>query len=177
MKRPRAIFRFSRFGCARIGEMLACRSGKEGPVDALEDTGLDQHSKSKHIHKHQKGYRVRVWLNGRDCVGPLRVTLERAQQDLARVHACRGWVTKKAKLLELLKAAGNGVVRRGGRKPVPCAGVPKVAAVVVASCGAGSVGGMVSKPLPYGWYSKRASKRPLKEMRAALRKRVLRTRM
>ena len=109
------------------------------------------------------------------------------------MHACRGWVTKKAKLLELLKAAGNGVVRRGGRKPVPCAGVeaekeladhvvpadgvPKVAAVVVASCGAGSVGGMVSKPLPYGWYSKRGSKKPLKETRAALGKRVLRTRM
>ena len=87
------------------------------------------------------------------------------------MHACSGWVTQKAKLVELLKAAGNGVVRRGGRKPVACAGVgaekeladhvvpadgvPKVAAVVVASRGAGSVGGMVSKPLPYGWYSKR----------------------
>ena len=42
-----------------------------------------------------------------------------------------------------------------------------MAAVVVASCGAGSVGGKVSKPLPYGWYSKRVSKKPLKEMRAA----------
>ena len=104
-------------------------------------------------------------------------TLERAQQDLATVHACRGWVTKKAKLLELLKAAGNGVVRRGGRKPLPCAGVeaekeladhvvpadgvPKVAAVVVASCGAESVDGMASKPLPSGSYSKRVSKKAI----------------
>ena len=31
----------------------------------------------------------------------------------------------------------------------------------------GSVGGMLSKPLPYGWYSKRVSKKPLKEVRAA----------
>ena len=44
--------------------------------------------------------------------------------------------------------------------------------LVLASCGAGSVGGMMFKPLPYGWYSKRASKRPLKEMRAASRKKV-----
>ena len=40
---------------------------------------------------------------------------------------------------------------------VPADGVPKVAAVVVASCGAGRM----------GWYSKRVSKKPLKEMRAA----------
>ena len=93
------------------------------------------------------------------------------------MHACRGWVTKKAKLLELLKAAGNGVVRRGGRKPLPCAGVeaekelahdvvpadgvPKVAAVVVGSRGAESVRGMLFKPLPYGWYSKRVSKKAI----------------
>ena len=84
-------------------------------------------------------------------------------------------------------------MRRGGRKPFPCAGVeaekeladhvvpadgvPKVAAVVAASGGAGSVGGMVFKPLPYGWYSKRVSKKPLKEMRAARGKKVLRTTM
>ena len=37
--------------------------------------------------------------------------------------------------------------------------VPEVAAVVAASCGAGSVGGMLSKPLPYGWYSKRVCKK------------------
>ena len=76
-----------------------------------------------------------------------------------------------------------GVVRRGGRKPIPCAGVeaekeladqvvpadgvPKVPAVVVASCGAESVDGMASKPLPSGSYSKRVSKQPLKEVRAA----------
>ena len=109
--------------------------------------GLTSTAKAKISKSIKKGYRVRVWLNGRDCVGPLRVTLERAQQDLARVHACREWFTKKAKLLELMKAAGNGVVRRGRPKTVPCAGVeaqkeltddvvpadgvPKVAAFVV----------------------------------------------
>ena len=123
MKRPRAIFRFSRFGCAGIGEMSACRSDKESSIDVLECTGLDQYSESKNIQTSAKGHRVRISLNYRICYGPLRVTLERAQQDLARVHACREWFTKKAKLLELMKAAGNGVVRRGRPKTVPCAGV------------------------------------------------------
>ena len=35
------------------------------------------------------------------------------------------------------------------------------------SCGAGSVGRTLSKPLPYGWYSKRICKKPLKEVHAA----------
>ena len=135
---------------AGIGEMFASRFGKESVVDVLEGTRLEQYSKSKHIQKTEKGFRVRLTLLCKSCYGPYRVTFERAQQDLATFHAEDGIKKKKARLLELLKAAGNGVVRRGGRKPVPCAGVPKVAAVVVASCGAGSVGGMVSKPLPYG---------------------------
>ena len=42
--------------------------------------------------------------------------------------------------------------------------VPEVDAVVVASCGAGSVGGMVSEA---AWYYKRVSKKPLKKLRAA----------
>ena len=137
--------------------MLVRRSVKESSIDVLEGTGPDQYSKIKNIQTSQRGHRVRVGMNCRDYYGPWRCTLERAQEDLVIMHTCRRWVTKKAKLLELLKAAGNGVVRRGGRKPVPCAGVPKVAAVVVASCGAGSVGGMVSKPLPYGWYSKQVN--------------------
>ena len=35
------------------------------------------------------------------------------------------------------------------------------------SCGAESVGRTLSKPLPYGWYSKRVCKKPLKEVHAA----------
>ena len=167
VKRPRAIFRFSRVRCAGKGEMVARRSVEESSIGVIEGTGVDQYRKIKHIQTSQRSHRVRVGMNCRDYYGPWRCTLERAQQDLVIVHTCRGWVTKKAKLLELLKAAGNGVVRRGGRKPVPCAGVeaekeladhvvpadgvPKVAAAVVASCGAGSVDGMVSKPLPSGW--------------------------
>ena len=157
-----------------IREMFTSKFGKERVVDVLQGTRLEQYSKSKNIQKTEKGFRVRLTLLCKSCYGPYRVTFERAQQDLATFHAEDGIKKKKARLLELLKAAGNGVVRRGGRKPVPCAGVeaekeladlvvptdgvPKVAAVVVASCGAGSVGGVLSRPLPYGWYSKRVSK-------------------
>ena len=38
------------------------------------------------------------------------------------------------------------------------------------SCGAGSVGRTLSKPLPYGWYSKRVCKKPFKEVHAATSK-------
>ena len=123
-ERPRAIFRFSRFGCAGKGEMLARRCGEESSIDVLEGRGADQYSKIKNIQTRQRGHRVRVGMNSRCYYGPWRCTLERAQEDLVIMHTCRGWITKKTKLLELLKEAGNGVVRRGGRKPAD--GVPKL---------------------------------------------------
>ena len=45
--------------------------------------------------------------------------------------------------------------------------VPELAAVVVASCDAGSVGGMVSEA---AWHYKQVSKKPLKELRGAASK-------
>ena len=70
--------------------------------------------------------------------GPYRATLERAREDLANAHAEGGNSRKKkAKLVELLKSAGNGLRRRGGRKPFPCGGVDaeeEVPADGVTSC-------------------------------------------
>ena len=45
--------------------------------------------------------------------------------------------------------------------------LPEVGAVVVASSVAGGVGGMPSKPLPYGWYSEGVGKKTLKKVPAA----------
>ena len=117
VKRPRAIFRFSRVRCAGKGEMVARRSVEESSIDVIEGTGVDQYRKIKNIQTSQRSHRVRVGMNCRDYYGPWRCTLERAKEDLVIMHTCRGWITKKTKLLELLKEAGNGVVRRGGRKP------------------------------------------------------------
>ena len=59
---------------------------------------------------------MRLKLDSQTCVGPFCPLLARAQEDLAEVHAEGTTGAKKRKLAALLKAAGAGQPRRGGKR-------------------------------------------------------------
>ena len=86
-------------------------------IDAVGVVGLKPMTKAaaKNIEYHKSGIRVKFRLQGKPRCGPLRPTQAAVDADLAQIRSLESDEQKVVALARLVREAGAGRVRRGGK--------------------------------------------------------------